>query len=247
MTISECYCINLYERDDRMQEAKKVFEKYDLPVKFYRVYKDTESGKRGCFTSHVNIIKEAYDKQLDNILIFEDDIVCNLTKEEFDKKMVDVYDFIDKNDYDIFFLGSIPDIFNKTVTKISKNIYQVNSYCTHAYILSKTGIEKYKDLVYADISIDFIYLDSNNAFAMYPSIFYQNESKSDIAPSWFNYHGFKNNSVKLREYYAMHVNIPLSWPIVLLIISSLIAFFITKKLIFLILPILYLGYHLLKY
>ncbi|XWV24976.1 hypothetical protein QJ856_gp0803 [Tupanvirus deep ocean] len=244
MAIDKYYCINLYERDDRMYEAKTVFDKYNIPVNFFRVNKDKEDGRRGCFTSHVKIINDAYDKKLNNILIFEDDIVCYLSKEEFDQKMQQIHEFMDNNDFDILFIGSIPDIFNKRVVKVYKDIYKANAYCTHAYILSRKGIEKFRNLTYNGTPIDFVYMDSDNAYAMYPSIFYQNESKSDIAPSWHTFFGFKSDTVKLRESYATNVNIPLNWLIKSVVILSLIAFFLTSKIIFIIVPILFLVYHI---
>jgi GR25 family glycosyltransferase involved in LPS biosynthesis len=253
MVISKCYCINLYERNDRLQKAKEVFDKYNLPVEFYRVHKDNENGKRGCSISHINVIKKAYTENLNNVLIFEDDIMCNLSLEEFNSKMNEVYNFIENYEYDIFYLGSHPNFFEKTVKKISNNIYKTHAFGGYAYILSKSGINKYKDMVYFGAPPDCFYENSENAYAIYPSIFYPNESKSDIAPPWYNfisYHilsGYTTNSFKLKEYYVTHINIPLTWPTKVLIILSFIAFIITKNLIFMILPMLFLIYHLLKF
>jgi len=249
MSIAEYYCINLYERNDRMMDAKQIFNKYNLPVNFYRVHKDKEDGRRGCFTSHINIIKKAHDKNLDNVLIFEDDIKCSLDKQGFYKKMQTVYDFTNKYDYDIFFLGSIPDIYKKSTKKISENIYKVNAYCTHAYILSRSGINKYKNLSFDKerTSIDYIYRESDKSYAIYPSIFFQNESKSDIAPSWFSFFGSKEIIAKLREQYAAHINIPLVLHFQIIIIGSALLYMITGKMIFLLIPIIYICYQIFKY
>jgi hypothetical protein len=247
MNIDNYYCINLYERNDRLSDVKKIFDKYDLPVIFYRVNKDPESGLRGCFNSHVGIIREAYKKNLENVAIFEDDIICELTKEQFDKKMSLVYDFINNNDYDIFFLGSIPDVMNERVKKITDNIFQVNAFCAHAYILSRSAIEKYKDMTYIDTPIDFVYMKSKKSYAIYPSLFYQSESKSDIAPAWFKFYGFKNGLSKLSEKYVMHINTPINLLIKAITILSIIIFFLTKKIFFLIIPIIYIIYCMIKY
>lgn len=247
MITSECYCINLLERNDRLDEVKKVFEKYDIPIIYHRVRRHPEGGKKGCFTSHTDIIKEAHRKNLDHVIIFEDDIICNLSKEEFNEKMKQVYHFINNNNYDIFFLGSIPEIFNFRTTKVSSNIYKAHAYCTHAYILSRTGIKKYCNMLFSKVPIDFVYLNSDNAYAMYPSIFYQNESKSDVAPSWVDFHGFKNRLVKLRENYATNVNIQIGPLLVAIVVLCIIAFFFTFKWIFLIFPILYFSVFLFAY
>ncbi|XWV26224.1 hypothetical protein QJ857_gp0852 [Tupanvirus soda lake] len=246
MSIDGYYCINLYDRDDRMNEVKQIFDKYNLPVKFFRVERDKISGARGCFTSHVKIINDAYKKNLNNVLIFEDDIVCYLSKDEFDNKMNEVHDFIKNYKFDILFLGSVPNIYSRNTNRIYGNIYNTHAFCTHAYILSRSGIEKFKNLVYDGTPIDFVYMDCDNTYAIYPSIFYQNESKSDIAPAWQQFFGSKTRLIKLMETYATKVNIRLDWPIYFLVVLSMILFFLTAKLIFLIIPIIFVIGNILK-
>lgn len=236
--INKMYCINLHNRNDRMEASKKIFDKYNLFVKFYRVNKDIDDPVRGCFNSHTAIIKKAYEKKFDNVLIFEDDIVCYLDKNEFDNIIQNVYNFIQTHDYDIFFLGSSPDIYNGSAKKITNNIYQVNAFNTHAYILSKSGIEKYKDLAYYNIPIDEIYSKSNKTYAFVPSIFNQNESESDLSKA--NYFGFKEYLQIFRDKYIIYVNKPIATVIKIIIIGSIILYIVTRNKIFIILPILYL-------
>lgn len=247
MKINHCYCINLYESTNRKQSVSKIFEKYNLSVNFYQTQRDPVSGERGCFSSHVAIINLAYENNFENVLIFEDDIICNLTKKEFNKEMKKIYNFINNRDYDIFFLGSGPNIMNRKITHVQDNIYKTHAVLAHAYILSRSAIEKYRTLVYTGIPIDYIYQSSDKSYAIYPSIFYQDDSGSTIAPSWIQWFGQKNNIMKLREKYATSINVPLNVPIKFIIIVSLLLFFITRKIIFIIIPTIYIIYQLLRY
>ena len=69
------YCINLYERDDRYKKMKKQFDNLNMNVQFIRNYKHARGGKYGCFSSHIQAIKDAYSNNLDYCLIIEDDVI----------------------------------------------------------------------------------------------------------------------------------------------------------------------------
>ena len=246
MPIDGYYCINLFERNDRMIDAKKVFDKYHLPVKFYHVHKDQVSAKRGCFNSHLAIIKEAAKKKQRTIMIFEDDVTCAFDKETFDKKMQHIQSFIENYDYDIFYAGSIPYIYSKPTIKIFDNIYKVSANATHAYILSNSGIQKYKNLVFEDKHIDEVYRQDNKAYAYYPSLFYQSDSPSDNAFTFsllygsigkLTGNGALKNYTQLREHYAMNIGVPLSKLILIILIIAVIVFIKTKNIIFAIIAI----------
>ena len=54
-------CINLKERDDRMENAQKEFDKVGLGqmVEFLRVDRHPRGGSYGCFDSHRRAVREA--------------------------------------------------------------------------------------------------------------------------------------------------------------------------------------------
>lgn len=227
--LSNIYCISLRERCDRRFLTSKVFEKYNLNVKYYIAEKDPTDGARGCFNSHTNIIKAAYKDDLDYVAIFEDDITSSISKKEFNIRMSYVIKFIKNNHFDIFYLGSFPTMYYNECHKISKYIYKIPALCAHAYILSRSGINKYKNLVYQNVPIDIIYLNNNNAFAIYPSIFYQREDISDISTNLIRNIPFKTTLMQWAEYYAITIKIPLIQLLIVIIIILFFLYILTKK------------------
>jgi glycosyl transferase family 25 len=113
------YCINLYSRDDRMIRCKKMFEMLKIPASFYRVHKHPTDGARGCYESHLSVIRNAYYRGCKNILIFEDDVIESPL---FDVKLIEkAIEFMQNNEnWDIFYLGHQPDIFINLVKQFQK-------------------------------------------------------------------------------------------------------------------------------
>jgi len=87
------YIINLDERTDRWEKCLDIFKEYELDS-YERVsgekileekfpYLDQKSRSQlGCALSFYKIIKNAYDNQFENILIFEDDFYFIHSKEK---------------------------------------------------------------------------------------------------------------------------------------------------------------------
>jgi glycosyl transferase family 25 len=80
-----CYIINLPERLDRRREMNQELKKFEISdlskyVKFFSAIKPHEKddfpsiGAKGCFLSHLEILREAREKGLNNVLILEDDL-----------------------------------------------------------------------------------------------------------------------------------------------------------------------------
>jgi len=203
-------CINLVTRQDRLDLCSKVFQKYDIPVKYYHPQKHPTNPTQGCFESHINLISEAYDQGCQNILIFEDDIIDNSKIITLDALYLAI-DFMKKNNtWDLFFLGSRPIIEMNSIKRIKKgngaSIIKLKSTCCHAYILSRRMMEKMYRMKYAGAEIDYIYIRNRDSYAIYPSFFYQRESDSDLGGVGFI---GKNYAMSALETYAYYVNVPL--------------------------------------
>ena len=109
-------------------------------------------GQRSCLMSHLKIYQIAKENNLDNVLIFEDDMVFN--------KSVDVIDIMNKSleelkniEWDMFFLGCIP-LYQ--LEKKSDNLYQLFHLATsHSYAINKRCYDILLDFpFYEEMNID---------------------------------------------------------------------------------------------
>ena len=135
----EIVCINLESRKDKRKQAENVFNKLNIPAKFYTAIKSPHGGKYGCFESHINVIRKAYQKGLNNILIFEDDVLPSMYYS------IDIINncinFMKNNkNWDLFYLGyciggPLKFIFLPNIIK--NDIHIGNILCCHAYAVNR--------------------------------------------------------------------------------------------------------------
>lgn len=139
-------CISLKNNIQRQQLVNKVFTNLGIQhkVKFYLATKSENGGMYGCFDSHIKVIDFAYKNNLNNILIFEDDVYPTISYSE--KQITNGINFMKKNDWDIFYYGYFPineQYDNIFLAKyIDNNIIKYNPNAAHAYCLNKKGMEK---------------------------------------------------------------------------------------------------------
>ena len=111
------YIINLPHRADRREEIEVQLKRVGLAlnhpkVTLFNAIKPDEVGEfpsigaKGCFLSHLGVLKDAQLKQFEQILIFEDDL--DLSK-NFIEHSVKVLHSLIKNDWDIFYGDYRPD------------------------------------------------------------------------------------------------------------------------------------------
>ena len=181
----EIVCINLDISVDRKKHAIDIFESLQIPAKFFTATKHELGGMYGCFDSHIQILKIAYDRGLDNILVFEDDFLP--TSSYSQENLSDAIQFMKNNqDWDIFYFGysvvkddykGFSTILNSTYH--NKNIVQYNPFCTHALCYNKKAIEQivltyseYIGIIHYDMFIAS-YCDFKN-YCSIPMLFDQN-------------------------------------------------------------------------
>lgn len=178
-------CINLKTRDDRYNHAKKVFDGLGIDVEFFRTDKHPNGGCEGCFNSHIECIKRAYDKGLERALIFEDDISLEVSQEKLNTLMEKVERFITKNnDWDLFYLGGTYSFYHY-YRRINENIISGPCICTHAYIINRRMMKRMLEYEYDGRPIDVIYssLKDTKSYSIRPFIFDQYGFSSDIETS----------------------------------------------------------------
>jgi GR25 family glycosyltransferase involved in LPS biosynthesis len=178
-------CINLDISTERRQHAQHYFDKLGIPARFFTAKKHPRGGMYGCFDSHIQVLKEAYDKGLNNILVFEDDFLPTASYSE--EKLQSAIDFMKSNDeWDIMHLGysfikddqnGLSSIFaGKYCTP---DIVKYNPFFAQALCYSrkamKTIIENYTESIgvvhYDKYIASFLDL---NSYCILPMIFDQN-------------------------------------------------------------------------
>jgi hypothetical protein len=144
-------CINMETRPERRAYAQSVFDEHNIPARFFTAKKHLKGGKYGCFDSHIQVVKEAYDSGKETLLVFEDDLLP--TKEYTQENVENAVQFM-KNEtcWDIFYFGYMPFNFNlfkfgffAPSLKKYPNVMRFNPFATHAMCYSRQGMKKVLD------------------------------------------------------------------------------------------------------
>jgi len=142
--VDQIYCINLLSREDRYESMLKFQQEENIKLNFHRSEKNLTSGRVGCFTSHINCVRDAYLKNYQKILIFEDDIV----KTKFYNKINwrEVKEFIQENNsWEIIKFSSTTNPLEVVNKEASPHLYNAPTLVCPAYLLNRRGIEKIMD------------------------------------------------------------------------------------------------------
>jgi GR25 family glycosyltransferase involved in LPS biosynthesis len=168
--------IELFDITDiqiNMESYKNIYKNIFSQTKFGRKLSLQEIS---IALKHIYIITEAFKNEYESILIFEDDVKL---VNEFTSKFNNYIKQLPIN-WDILWIGGSHNLHIKN--KKSINVYQTNagSRCSHAYILSKSGIKKIiTEINNINMPIDFYFneliinLNLNNYWAE-PPLAYQN-------------------------------------------------------------------------
>jgi GR25 family glycosyltransferase involved in LPS biosynthesis len=139
--LDKIYCINLISRPDRYDQMKKFEAEENINIKFYRPEKNVISGRIGCFTSHINCVKNAYLMKYSLVMIFEDDV----TKTNFYKNIdyEQIKKFMQTNEtWEILKFSSTTNPLQMILPNDLPNIYNGPTLLGTSYILNRKGIEK---------------------------------------------------------------------------------------------------------
>lgn len=159
--ISLCFCINVKDRNDRLEQAKKQFHRVGLCHKiiYYRPEKDKTSylkfpGKRGCWESHRACALFSLTCQQSISLIFEDDIMFieDITPKHI--KMVQYSLSKMERSWDILHLGCLEIISLPTKVPFVRRTF---SWCFQSYFMNLRFMKFLKENPYDR----HIYLDEN--------------------------------------------------------------------------------------
>lgn len=201
----EIWCINLDTRTDRWQHAQEEFKKVDIldRVKRFSAIRHTD-GRIGLIKSNVEIIKDAKDRKLNNILIFEDDFEFLINNPlEILQKSIDQAKGIN---WYLFYLGANT---HQKLLKFKPNLILLKAaFATHSLAYSNLAfdpfltryenmeaIRKHDDIL--DVFCATYFQENFICLMTNPMMTTQMNSFSDIEGAFVNYdfieERYKNN------------------------------------------------------
>lgn len=140
-------CISLRRRPDRRSSAQAEARRLGIPLRFHLVDDHPQGPVVGIYTSHMELIRHAYQRGLQRILIFEDDFVP--TPAYSDNILDGLADFVASSSaWDRLQLGYVPsDIANildyvLLSPRVHPWVVRFSGLTTHAYCLSRSGMSK---------------------------------------------------------------------------------------------------------
>lgn len=134
------FCINLDDRTDRWELAQEEFKKVGIldKVERFSAIRDTD-GRIGIIKSNLAIVKYAKEHNLNNVLVFEDDI--KFIVDDPQKHLQRAISQISGMKWSLFYLGA--NTHNKLI-KIKPNLILIkNSYAVHAMAYNKVVYDRF--------------------------------------------------------------------------------------------------------
>ncbi|NJL23200.1 MAG: glycosyltransferase family 25 protein [Leptolyngbyaceae cyanobacterium SM1_3_5] len=153
----QSYIINLPERIDRRRKMKQELKMLGLVepsrVAFFSAIKPADKGDfpglgaRGCFLSHLAVLREAERKNLDNVLIMEDDL---LFTRFLIQQQDEIVNELQQLNWDIAYLGHGENLVGST-----KGVFQIYSQpliLAHFVAFNRKAIAQMVDALEAVLS-----------------------------------------------------------------------------------------------
>jgi len=204
------YVVNLPERKDRRQLIVKELEQAGMPltphkVEIFPAIRPDEArgfpsiGARGCFSSHVAILKQAKHQGLSNILIVEDDLEISA---KFTTDQAVILEQLCQQDWDFVYFGHVAKVKENSpvaLVPFSEAVMTTHFYAVNGRIFDRLlrfleelqhrppghpdGGPMHLDGAYSTFrsqNPDVVTLIAS------PNLGWQSSSLSDITPKWFD-------------------------------------------------------------
>lgn len=205
----QAYIINLPTRPDRRREITQELVKQGIDltvdrIEFFAGIRPTETqgfpniGSRGCFLSHLEILKQAQKQKLNNILILEDDLAF-APNFKTDQELIS--EQLGSSNWGFVYLSHLEQVLTTTPTSLSPfigNILTTGFYGVHGTILEPL-IDFLEQLLTrpaghpegGPMNVDGAYSTFRQnhpeivTLISCPSLAWQRSSRSDISPRYF--------------------------------------------------------------
>lgn len=189
--IDKIVLVNLATRTDRLLKCAEQFDEYEIPYERVPAIRDERNGAKGLRDTMLHLFQDAVDENLDNLLVFEDDVKFMVNKETFDITMEAVMNNLPEN-YIMLFLGC--QLTGNATHFYSPNIVAASKiFSTHAVLYSKRGIKEILASEF-DYPIDNHYVAKieplGGSYCTYPLLCSQQAGKSDIGGQVIDWNPF---------------------------------------------------------
>jgi glycosyl transferase family 25 len=185
--VNSAVCISLEENNHSSTCLQIQCDNIGLQVEQVQVVRHPQGGKMGCYESHQAVMRNAIAKQIETLLVFEDD--ARLYTHRITPTIIDALrKFVTSgNHWDVIYLGYMPYAF--------AHIYDVQdmighcdrTWMSHAYLISKKCMQRIINIPYSDQHFDVILekaVQPEHRYVMCPMLYYQDDRPGSISPTW---------------------------------------------------------------
>lgn len=181
LSVDKSFCINIRKRQDKYLKARKELNNIQPSVEFFHIDRDDKDPQRGCFSSHQALARLGIQNSWTRILIFEDDV--QFYRPVTSRIVRKINKFIQAAEFDILYLGLMLD---RIWLSKYPGFVHCQGFCTHAYILSGSGMEKLAGVRYENekMGVDTWYQKQLKGYCLFPMVARQrshNVGESDIS------------------------------------------------------------------
>ena len=140
--INKIFYINLKKRVDRQEQIELELDNFNLEYERFEAIETPGFGILGCGLSHLSVLKLAKERNYGNILILEDDFTFLVSKEEFERNIVEFFEL--NIDYDVCMLSYAMNKHETTSYNIINKV--LDAQTASGYIVHKKYYDKLIDL-----------------------------------------------------------------------------------------------------
>jgi len=198
----DLYIIHLKKNTDRLKLIKKNFNMFNLHI--INAIKHSD-GWKGCLASHQKCIKLAQQKNLEYIIVLEDDCIPTI---HFNENIYKIIKYLEQNkdSWDIFLGGVTYSWVYTNLIKIEKNLNLIKinkGKTTHFMIYNKSSYNFFLNSN-IDTPIDKCWWNKLNVYTCIPFIAKQHNGYSDIENQNVDYNSRYDN---IENHFKKKINL----------------------------------------
>ena len=166
----------------RIEQTSNALKEYDLSYEIHTIPRHPTDGRLGCFLSHIQLYEYAKKNDMNWIVIAEDNLITHPKSDakhlQSVRQLHHVYEWIDKNEWEIIYLGGWVKPFIRYTKTSMPWLYGTHStHGTSFYIIHKRFYERVLETYQKHTSEhidDFMNSIAHQPFVLVPFVGYRN-------------------------------------------------------------------------